>query len=124
MHRMALDPDDANTATMSGHEFPEPIRPMLATLATPADVGEQDDWAFEMKWDGVRVVVYLAAAGDGDPRRVRLQSRKGRDETPTYPDLIDDLAAIECESAILDGEIVVLDATARPDSVSCSRGST
>ena len=114
MHRMALDPDDANTATISGQEFPEPISPMLATLATPADVGEQDDWAFEMKWDGVRVVIYLAAAGDGEPRRVRLQSRKGRDETPTYPDLIDDLAAIECESAILDGEIVVLDSDGAP----------
>ena len=65
-----------------------------------------------MKWDGVRVVVYLA--GRRRASRVRLQSRNGRDETPTYPDLIDDLAAIECDSAILDGEIVVLDDAGAP----------
>ncbi len=89
-------------------EFPEPISPMLATPGTAADVTDPDNWAFEMKWDGVRVVVYLA---DG---RVRLQSRKGRDETATYPDLIDDLGAIQCRSAILDGEIVVLDSSGTP----------
>jgi bifunctional non-homologous end joining protein LigD len=89
-------------------DFPEPIRPMLATPATVADVGDEEDWAFEMKWDGVRVVVYLAGG------EVRLQSRKGRDETATYPDLIDDLSAIECDSAILDGEIVVLDESGTP----------
>jgi bifunctional non-homologous end joining protein LigD len=38
-----------------------------------------------------------------------LQSRKGRDETATYPDLIADLAGLDGETAILDGEIVVLD---------------
>jgi len=81
---------------------------MLATPGTAADVGTPDDWAFEMKWDGVRVVVYLA---DG---KVRLQSRKGRDETAAYPDLIDDLGAIECRSAVLDGEIVVLDGSGTP----------
>jgi bifunctional non-homologous end joining protein LigD len=91
-----------------GDAFPEPISPMLATPGTTADVGNPDDWAFEMKWDGVRVVAYLA---DG---RVRLQSRKGRDETATYPDLIGDLGAIECRSAILDGEIVVLDGSGTP----------
>src|SRR4029077_14089790 len=65
------------------------------------------------KWDGVRVVVYLAG-GPGAESRVRLQSRKGRDETAAYPDLIENLAAIDCESAILDGEIVVLDDDGTP----------
>ncbi|GAA3633838.1 ATP-dependent DNA ligase [Microlunatus ginsengisoli] len=106
MHRMALDP--AGEQGQGRSAFPEPISPMLATPGTTSDVGDEDDWAFEMKWDGVRVVVYLAGG------EVRLQSRKGRDETATYPDLIDDLAAIGCDSAILDGEIVVLDGQGAP----------
>ncbi len=133
MHRMAIDPEDADAplhppkvvgeaaavieavgqsdpSTGSGpiRGFPEPISPMLAKPATTADVGDPDDWAFEMKWDGVRVVVYLAEGA------VRLQSRKGRDETAAYPDLIEPLGAIDCRSAILDGEIVVLDSSGTP----------
>jgi bifunctional non-homologous end joining protein LigD len=81
---------------------------MLATPAAPEDIAHPDDWAFEMKWDGVRVIAYLAGG------RVRLQSRKGRDETATYPDLIGDLAALDCETAVLDGEIVVLDDSGVP----------
>ena len=113
------EPVSVGRAEQQEHErrrepgFPDPISPMLATPGTTADVGHEDDWAFEMKWDGVRVVVYLAADAEGG-RQVRLQSRKGRDETATYPDLIDDLAAIECESAILDGEIVVMDGSGTP----------
>lgn len=120
MHRMRLEPGPATgapgrTAPAPGPptpsapaDFPEPVRPMLASPAVPADIGEESDWAFEMKWDGVRVLAYLA------DHRVRLQSRKGRDETATYPDLIGDLAAIDCRDAVLDGEIVVLDPGGTP----------
>lgn len=81
---------------------------MLATLATPGQVGTGEDWAFEMKWDGVRIIVEL----DGD--QVRLTGRSGRDETLRYPDLLDDLRALECERATLDGEIVVTDTEGAP----------
>ncbi|MDQ1687593.1 MAG: bifunctional non-ous end joining protein LigD, partial [Frankiaceae bacterium] len=44
---------------------PTLIRPMLAGAAPmPTD---DERWAFEMKWDGVRAVVYL----DGGPTKVR-----------------------------------------------------
>ncbi|HET9648740.1 MAG TPA: ATP-dependent DNA ligase [Microlunatus sp.] len=124
MHRMALDPGDEDRPLHPAQEprdpagnaddaggsvaFPAPISPMLATPATPEDVPEREDWAYEMKWDGVRVVAYLA---DG---QVRLLSRKGRDETAAYPDLIADLSAVDCRSATLDGEIVVLDPSGTP----------
>ena len=88
--------------------FADPLSPMLATLASRTDVSNEDDWAFEMKWDGIRTVAYLAGGA------VRLLSRRGRDDTAAYPDLIDELAAIECEDAILDGEIVVTDASGAP----------
>jgi bifunctional non-homologous end joining protein LigD len=82
---------------------------MLATLIEVEDFGEEDGWAFEMKWDGVRAMAYLA---DG---QVKLLSRKGRDDTAAYFDVVADLAAIKAETAVLDGEIVVADHHGRPD---------
>ena len=89
--------------------FPEPISPMLATLITTDQFGAQEGWAFEMKWDGVRTVAYLA---DG---QVKLLSRKGRDDTAAYFEIAEALARLDVRSAILDGEVVVLDASGRPD---------
>ena len=87
----------------------ETIEPMLATLSSPAGITNPDDWHFEMKWDGVRIIAYLE---DG---QVRLLSRRGRDETARYPDLLPDLVALDCEQAVLDGEIVVLDPGGAPN---------
>jgi bifunctional non-homologous end joining protein LigD len=89
-------------------EFPEQVEPMLATLTDAAHFGDEEGWAFEMKWDGVRAVAYLAGG------RVKLLSRKGRDDTKAYFDVADELSTIEVETAILDGEVVVTDATGRP----------
>ncbi|MFT4109999.1 ATP-dependent DNA ligase [Propionicimonas sp.] len=93
----------------AGTGKPNPLAPMLATLASPESLGDDADWAFEMKWDGVRAIVRL------DHGSVTLTSRSGRDETARYPDLVPDLAALPCEEAVLDGEIVVLDARGAPD---------
>ena len=81
---------------------------MLATLVDAAHFGDEDGWAFEMKWDGVRAIAYLAGG------RVKLLSRKGRDDTKAYFDVADELSTIKVETAILDGEVVVTDATGRP----------
>jgi len=124
MHLMAADPEDleerptppASTssapmaATGSAHiDLPEPIAPMLATAIKPHEFGREDGWAFEMKWDGVRTIAYLAGG------RVKLLSRKGRDDTAAYFDVVDDLAALPVETAVLDGEVVVMNAAGRPD---------
>ncbi len=82
---------------------------MLATLSAPDEVTNPDDWHFEMKWDGVRIIAYLE---DG---AVRLLSRRGRDETARYPDLLPDLAKLDCRQGVLDGEIVVLDPGGAPN---------
>lgn len=88
-----------------------PLRsPMLATNGTPSDLDEDEDWAFEMKWDGYRAVAYL----DGED--VRLMSRNGKDLTATFPELVKPLrAAVAPRSAVLDGEIVALDRKGRPN---------
>ncbi|MCH6468879.1 ATP-dependent DNA ligase [Sinomonas terrae] len=77
--------------------------PMLAQIGTPGLV-HGDDWALEMKWDGVRAVV--------DARdQLKLISRRGLDTTGTYPELA---GLAELGPAILDGEIVAMDSRGRP----------
>jgi bifunctional non-homologous end joining protein LigD len=86
----------------------KPPSPMLATLGTEAAIDDEAEWAFEMKWDGVRAV---AEVRDGT---VRLFSRNGVDITAGYPDLAV-LADAVVGDAVLDGEIVALGAGNRPD---------
>ncbi len=111
MHLMETDPADLRAAPSPGRapaEFPDEIAPMLATPAEPADITDEETWAFEMKWDGVRTVAYLAEG------RVRLLSRKGRDDTAGYVDVSRALEKVDLRSAVLDGEIVVTDESGRP----------
>ncbi|MEV0603208.1 non-homologous end-joining DNA ligase [Streptomyces sp. NPDC050315] len=85
-------------------------RPMLATPGPlPAD-GADPAWAYEVKWDGVRCLAHVP--GDGS---VRLVTRAGNDATRTYPELAALGAALRGRSAVLDGEVVVLDEEGRPD---------
>jgi bifunctional non-homologous end joining protein LigD len=90
-------------------DFPEQVEPMLATLTDATHFGDESGWAFEMKWDGVRTIAYLAAG------RVKLLSRKGRDDTQAYFDVADELTKINVRTAILDGEVVVTDTAGRPN---------
>ncbi|MFD0384816.1 non-homologous end-joining DNA ligase [Streptomyces stramineus] len=83
---------------------------MLATPGPLPAAGEDAAWAFEVKWDGVRCVV--GAPGDGT---LRLTTRAGNDATPTYPELAGLGEQLRGRSAVLDGEVVVLDAQGRPD---------
>ncbi len=75
------------------------MRPMLATAAADLPPGD-GGWAYEMKWDGLRAVAYIAGGV------VRLWSRTGRDITSAYPELQDMAAGVRAEQAVLDGEIV------------------
>jgi bifunctional non-homologous end joining protein LigD len=82
--------------------------PMLATTAA-LPVG--DGWAYEFKWDGVRALAELAGG------RLRLFARSGADITKAYPELAAlnrALAEAGVTDAVLDGEIVLLDADGRP----------
>lgn len=110
MHRMNPEAEStAEAAPDRGQPGGAPISPMLATLATSSTLGDEEGWAFEMKWDGIRIIVEL------DQGRVRLTGRRGRDETVRYPDLIADLARLPAERAVLDGEVVVFDAAGAPN---------
>ncbi|MFJ6567820.1 non-homologous end-joining DNA ligase [Streptomyces sp. NPDC091292] len=73
-------------------------RPMLATLSDRRHFSDQ--WIFERKLDGVRI---LAVREHGT---VTLLSRSGRQVGDTYPEIVDALAAQECADFTVDGEIV------------------
>ncbi len=86
---------------------PERLAPMLTTLAEKPF--SHPDWLFEIKWDGVRALAWLQ---DG---RVTLRSRTGQDITAQYPELHVLPQRLQAKQAILDGEIVVLEASGRSD---------
>jgi bifunctional non-homologous end joining protein LigD len=82
--------------------MPARLEPMLAT---PADRPFSDpNWLFEIKWDGVRA---LARIENGD---LALRSRNAIDITKRYPELACLPSALAARQAIIDGEIVALDA--------------
>jgi bifunctional non-homologous end joining protein LigD len=85
--------------------MPTAIHPMLATAIDKPFDG--DDWLFEIKWDGYRAVAFIA---DG---KARLVSRNQNDLTPRYPELKDLPQFVKAKTAILDGEVVALDAEGR-----------
>jgi bifunctional non-homologous end joining protein LigD len=86
-----------------------PFSPMLATLGSTADVLDENDWAFEMKWDGIRAIARIK---DG---AVTLTSRNGKDMTSGYPELAELASVVHAQDATLDGEIVSLNRQGRPD---------
>jgi bifunctional non-homologous end joining protein LigD len=86
------------------------IDPMLATPGHLPLPGGDERWAVETKQDGQRAVLY--APGDGT---VLLRARSGADITGAYPELQALGPALGTVAAVLDGEIVALDAGGRPD---------
>ena len=85
---------------------PNTIEPMMATAmaSLPADGHE---WAYEIKWDGVRTIAF---AGGG---ALRLQSRTRRDVTAQYPEVAEMGGGLG-PGTVLDGEIAALDEAGRP----------
>jgi bifunctional non-homologous end joining protein LigD len=99
IHRMD-PPEDPDREPM-----PKRIEPMLArTGDLPRD---DENWAYEIKWDGVRAIGYV------DGGRLRLEARSGRDITPRYPELRGLARALASHQAIVDGEVVAF-AEGRP----------
>jgi len=84
-----------------------PIEPMKAVLGSLPSAAHDDEWAYEVKWDGYRTLAFV------DDGVLRVQSSSGLDVTSKYPELTGLAGAVNAPSAILDGELVVLDASGR-----------
>lgn len=81
------------------------MRPMLASKGTHVPLG--DEWAHEVKWDGVRI---LADTRDGS---TRFGSRNGNNVTPAWPDLSQ--SPLGDRDVLVDGEVIALNAAGVPD---------
>ncbi len=88
-------------------KLPAFIPPMAATLT---DRGfRDDDWLFEIKWDGYRIE---AVVKDGT---ARVYTRNGNDGETYFPKLLTKATWIEALEAIVDGEVVAIGADGLPD---------
>ncbi len=92
-------------ASRAALPLPQFVPPQLATLATAPPEGET--WLHEVKYDGYRAIA--AVAGD----RCRMYTRSGQDWTQKFASIAAALSKLKLASALLDGEVVVLDAQGR-----------
>jgi bifunctional non-homologous end joining protein LigD len=100
IHRMD-PPEDPGYEPM-----PDRLAPMLARSG-PLPPNEER-WGFEVKWDGIRTVVFC------DHGHIELQGRNFSDFTPRYPEVRELAQELGARRVILDGEIVAFDEQGKP----------
>lgn len=88
--------------------MPERVEPCLALLVKNVPSGP--DWSFEVKWDGYRLAIHVEPGN-----RVRIITRGGHDWTERFPAIVMEAKRLGVDSAIIDGEAVVLDEQGRAD---------
>jgi bifunctional non-homologous end joining protein LigD len=86
--------------------MPTSVKPMLCTLTK--EVVPDDDYLYEVKWDGYRIISYI------EKNKVRMDSRSALDYTKKYPPVAKALKELG-HDAVLDGEVVVFNEEGKPD---------
>ena len=81
--------------------IPFRVQPMLATLVN--EPFDRAGWTYEEKYDGIRILAYK------EGRHVRLLSRNAIDRTSSFSGIAAAIAALECSTLLLDGEVVLFD---------------
>lgn len=86
----------------------ENVSVQLAKLVK--NVPEGEDWLYEMKYDGYRIIAFVEGSN------VRLITRNGNDFTKRFYDIALSLSDFAKEkSMVLDGEVVITDETGKTD---------
>ncbi len=85
---------------------PRVAQPMLAETAEKAFT--RDDWVFELKLDGYRLI---ASKSKGE---ALLLTRNGNDYTAVFPEIARAIKALPIDEFIIDGEVVCLDGDGKP----------
>jgi len=87
--------------------FPDEVRPMqTASAEAPFS---SPDYLFEVKWDGLRCLLFRDPEG-----RVRLRDRAMNDITAEVPEVVAAARRVPLGS-VIDGELVATDRDGRPD---------
>lgn len=89
-----------------GDPMPSNVQPMLASPGELPD--DADRWGLELKWDGVRAMVYVSGG------QVRAVGRRGLDATGRYPELQALADLLPDQTAVVDGEVVAFDERGLP----------
>lgn len=82
------------------------VPPMAAELVDRLPEGQ--DWMYELKLDGYRALIIK----NGD--EIRLRSRNDKDLTRAYPEIERAARRLGAQSAVVDGEVVAVDANGHP----------
>jgi len=79
------------------------IPPMLAKPITRDELeGLGNDFLYERKYDGTRILMFI----DKRNKRLRIQNRRFFDKTQNFPEFHGVFDWVNCDSAILDGEVI------------------
>src|ERR1700712_5796110 len=105
---MRADGLPASAPLQSWPPLPIALTPMLASPGELPSAAEDEQWAYETKWDGARVLAFV------DGGRIRLRSRNDLDVTVSYPELAGLGEGLGRRQAVLDGEMVAFGADGRP----------
>src|SRR5580765_3986510 len=93
----------STTIKVSQAEF---IAPMKAVLVKTLPEGPK--WLYEVKWDGYRAL----ASKHGET--IRLLSLNNKSLASAFPTVVADMRSVKANTALLDGEIVAINAQGQP----------
>jgi bifunctional non-homologous end joining protein LigD len=102
-NRRTARPGDRSLRQRTAPSF---VTPMAAQVVKRLPEG--NDWLYELKFDGYRALILK------DQDRVEIRSRRKKDLTRMYPRVAAAALRLNARQAVVDGEIVALDANGRP----------
>lgn len=101
---------EAEAATLGAAEGVVRATELSPMLCASSELGlSADGYVYELKLDGVRVVVERTEAG------TTLTYRSQRDATPAYPELVDAVNGMADRRLVLDAEVVAIGPSGFPD---------
>lgn len=79
-----------------------PVKPMLLTMGDNNEIVDSDEWIYDIKWDGWRILLHK------DKNKIEAYTRHGNNVTAKFPELQTVGKSIKVDKAIIDCEGVVL----------------
>jgi len=85
-------------------------KPNVQLAKLVSSIPEGDQWLYELKYDGYRIIAYI------EENLVRLITRNGHDYSSRFPTIVSALADLaDGRAMILDGELVITDESGKTD---------
>lgn len=100
-------PDLPQNAVKS--ELPATLKPQLATLVDGPPNDPAAEWAYEIKFDGYRILARI------DGNKIQLFTRNGNDWSHKLPHLVKAIEEMKLGDGWLDGEVIVPNENGIPD---------